>query len=265
MHDHLPPPLARAAGICLKTTSLPLVGALLLFLALNPSAMGAQTVADLPVPQGYQRLTFPEESYSRYLQQLPLKPDKTIARYDGKPVPTGLYRVLAVVDRPLLFRSDLEQCADLCMRFWADFHRDRGRTDTLFLYDYNGRKKYFRDSGRSFQDFLKWHMAYSNSFSLKQGANAMDARLLRPGDMFVQNTDGGIGHVSLVVDAAANSQGQRVYLIGFGFIPAQEFHIEQAGSSHGVQGWFTLEGYQRYLAGFPFGRYGRPVMRRFEP
>ena len=82
--------------------------------------------------------------------------------------------------------------------------------------------------------------------------------------MFVQNKDGGIGHVSLVVDTAKNSIGKQIYLIGYGFIPAQEFHIEKAKKGYGIGGWFTKKGYEKYLSEFPFSPYGKPVIRRFE-
>ena len=107
-------------------------------------------------------------------------------------------------------------------------------------------------------------MAYSNSYSIKKGANKVKAGALKPGDMFVQNKDGGIGHVSLVVDSAKNKNGEQIYLIGYGFIPAQEFHIEKAKRGYGIDGWFTKKGYKKYLSEFPFSPYGKPVMRRFE-
>ena len=107
-------------------------------------------------------------------------------------------------------------------------------------------------------------MAYSNSYSIKKGANKVEAGDLKPGDMFVQNKDGGIGHVSLVVDCAKNINGKQIYLIGYGFIPAQEFHIEKAQTGYGIGGWFTKKGYEKYLSEFPFSSYGKPVIRSFE-
>ena len=88
---------------------------------------------------------------------------------------------------------------------------------------------------------------------------------LQPGDMFVQNQTGGIGHVSLIVDACQNQEGKRLFLIGYSFMPAQEFHIEKAKRKHGKDGWFTVEGYKKYLKQLPFSRYGAPVFRRFAP
>jgi len=103
---------------------------------------------------------------------------------------------------------------------------------------------------------------YNNDTSLSFSAGEIGA--LKPGDMFVQNKDGGIGHVSLVVDCAKNINGEQIYLIGYGFIPAQEFHIEKAQTGYGIDGWFTKKGYEKYLSEYPFSPYGKPVIRSFE-
>lgn len=225
---------------------------------------GYDTIEKIPVPNGYERIRYDKKSYSHYLQSLPLKESRKIYKWNGKKVFGVLYNIYAVVDKPLLFKSDLEQCADFCMRFWADFHKNQNKLDKLYLYDYSGKKKYYKRSNKKYKSFLRWHMAYSNSFSIKNGANQVQTKALKPGDMFVQNKDGGIGHVSLVVDSAKNKNGKQIYLIGYGFIPAQEFHIEKAQTGYGLGSWFTKKGYEKYLSEFPFSPYGKPVIRSFE-
>ncbi|TFG60977.1 MAG: hypothetical protein E4H36_11175, partial [Spirochaetales bacterium] len=100
-----------------------------------------------------------------------------------------------------------------------------------------------------------------NSFSLLKGCTPVKTGEERPGDMFVQNETGGIGHVSMIVDACENGAGQELFLVGFSYMPAQEFHIEKAGDEYGTGGWFTLEGYRKFLG--DFYDYGSPRMRRF--
>ena len=162
---------------------------------------------------------------------------------------------------PLLFvNQDLEQCADYCMRFWAEYHRANSLLDRLYLFDYNGHRKMFKESGRTYETFLKLRFAYSNSYSLKKGCREVRSDELRPGDMLVQNRTGGIGHASMIVDVCVNNDGEKLYLVGYSYMPAQEFHIERAGGGNGVAGWFTLEGAKNHLRGF-----GPVVYRRFEP
>jgi len=217
----------------------------------------------IPVPKGYQRQAYAVGSYSDWIQNLGLKDQPVIHDYRGRIINSGFYNVWGVVRMPLLFQSDLEQCADFAMRLWAEYHKAMGGLDRLYLFDYGGNKKSFKSSGISYPQFLKLAFAKTNSYSLKQGCKAIAAGEMIPGDMFVQNERGGVGHVSVVLDVCQSKEGKRLYLIGYSFMPAQEFHIERARDNYGIEGWFTREGYVQYLADFL--NFGKPVLRRFEP
>jgi hypothetical protein len=216
----------------------------------------------IPVPNGYLRETYPDASYSHWIQNLQLKAQPIILNYQGQPVESGMYRVWKVIQMPLLFRSDLEQCADFAMRLWAEYHKTTGNLSQLFLFDYNGRKMPFAKSGKSYSQFLRWAFANTNSHSLKNGCKTITPDQIVPGDMFVQNERGGIGHVSVVLDVCVR-QGKKLLLVGYSFMPAQEFHIEKADAQYGVEGWFTYEGYTQYLQNNL--NFGKPAMRRFDP
>jgi hypothetical protein len=220
------------------------------------------TVATLPAPAGYTRLSYPAGSYSDWISHLPLKDTRQVATYSGGTVADDYYNVFAVVDMPLLFKQDLEQCADFSFRFWAEYHKEKGSLDKLYLFDYNGKRRLFKTSGKSFREFLKWTMVHANSHSLKMGTVAVEPDDdVRPGDMIVQNEDGGIGHVSVIMDVCVSDRGERLYLIGFSFMPAQEFHIEKACASCGSGGWYSLDGYFSFLKAYL--DLGNPVVRRF--
>jgi hypothetical protein len=227
------------------------------------SAPDALTLSgSIPVPAGYQRNTYPEGSYSRFVQSLPVKRDNRITAFNGNRITS--FNVFAVLDLPLLFHADLEQCADFAMRLWAEYHKWANTLDKLYLFDYNGKRKSFSGSGKPYLGFLKWSFTNTNSYSLKRGCGpvASEAELV-PGDMLIQNETGGIGHVSVVMDVCEAAGKPRLYLLGFSFMPAQEFHIEKAAVGKGQGGWFTLAGYKAYLAEvLPFGP---PVLRRFGP
>jgi hypothetical protein len=223
----------------------------------------------IPVPAGYTRIHYPTGSFPRWMQSLPLKRTNTITLYNGKtlnPLYNVFYyhfNVFGVVDMPLLFKDDLEQCADFCMRLWAEYHKASGRLDKFYLFDYSGRKKTFDSSGKSFRLFLRCAFANTNSYSLKKGCTEVKEEDLMPGDMFVQNQSGGIGHASMIVDMCESKTGDRMFLLGYGFMPAQEFHIEKAGDDYGKNGWFTLKGCRQFL--MDSFDYGDPVLRRFKP
>jgi len=228
----------------------------------NETELTAGMVNQIPAPASCVRLTYSEGSFMSWLGSLGLKKNGSIRIFDGSTVRSGAYHVWAVVDMPLLFQDDLEQCADYCMRFWAEYNKASfGEQGEFFLYDYNGRKKYFRNSGLSFVKFLRNSMSCSNSFSILKGGIPVSDADARPGDMFVQNETGGIGHVSMIMDACREESGRIYFLVGFSFMPAQEFHIEKAPPEYGRDGWFDLEGYRNYLAAFY--NYGTPHLRRF--
>jgi hypothetical protein len=220
-------------------------------------------VQDIPEPEEYRRITAENGSFGEFLKSLPLKNIPSIKCYNGSLIDLSVYSVFYCVDIPLLFRKDIEQCADWGMRLWAEYHRSAKKLDSFYLLNYSGSKEYFRSSGKTFSRFLEKAFISSNSFSLKNGCLAIIDEKLMPGDMFVQNENGGIGHVSMVIDSCEDRKGRRLYLIGFSFMPAQEFHIEKGEGEYGVDGWFSRDGYIRYLE--KYYPYGKPVIRRFEP
>jgi len=238
---------------------------LALLLALISTPVYAKGVSELPAPAGFKRIDNPSGSYAAYLRSLPIKSDKRIALWTGDYLPSDTHQSLAVLDIPLLFNENLEQCADFSMRLWSDYLNHSNQLDQLALYDFYGNKKPFSKSGRSFRSYLRWHMAYSNSFSIKLGAKTVPLLSeLQVGDMFVQNPgDEGIGHVSVVLDQAKNEFGHKLYLVGYSFMPAQQFHIEKASEQHGIDGWFTADGYRQF-AEEQFGLFGKPTVMRFE-
>jgi hypothetical protein len=234
----------------------------LFFTAFTAFAEGQTIATAIQAPDGYTREKYSAGTYSNWVQSLPLKECTVIIDYAEKRLdPYSFYNIFAVVDMPLLFHSDLEQCADYCMRFWAEYHKEMNKLDSLYLFDYSGNKKRFAGSEKTYIEFLRQAFAYANSYSLKKGCKEVEIEELMPGDMIVQNKSGCIGHVSLILDVCESGQGKKLYLIGYSFMPAQEFHIEKADEVRGVEGWFTIEGYFEYLSEvLPFGE---PILRRF--
>lgn len=235
---------------------------IILALPILAFAQEQRLVNDIPVPAGYKAVVYPADGYSNWLTRRPLKNSLEILDHAGREIPYGSYSVYAVLDLPLLFTGDLEQCADYAMRLWAEYHKDTNRLNKLYLFDYNGRRQNYRASNLSYRNFLRRAFANSNSYSLKKGCIVVDTSALMPGDMVVQNERGGVGHVSVLMNVCRNTAGQKLYLLGFSYMPAQEFHIEKALEGYGTDGWFTLEGYFKYLKDHM--DLGTPVLRRFK-
>jgi hypothetical protein len=220
----------------------------------------SQKIIDIKPPVSFKTETFPARSYSSFIQNLPVADSSVIRDYQRQIINSSFYNVLAVVDIPLLFNDDLEQCADFAMRLRAEYFKTYNNLDSLCLFDYNGNKLFYKKSGLTYQNFLRKIFANANSYSLKKGCNTITKEELRPGDLIVQNVNGGIGHVSVIVNSCTSGTGQRMFLIGYSFMPAQQFHIEHS-ESYGKNGWFTIDSYIRYLKSNL--DYGEPVLRRF--
>lgn len=218
-------------------------------------------VSDIPVPPDAQRVMYPAGTYARWLQDHPILSRKTIKTFSGATIPPAYYKVVAVFDRPLLFAQDLEQCADFAMRLWADYHKESDRLSSLYLFTYAGERRPFGTYDGSYTGFLKHAFATSNSFSLKQGCRIVESPEVEVGDLLVQNRDGGIGHVTVLIDECITADSTRLFLAGFSFMPAQEFHIESARGIYGTGDWFTLDGLSEFLT--EFLDVGEPVFRRW--
>lgn len=218
----------------------------------------------IPVPKGYKRIKTYKNSFAEWLRYLPVKSaGSAVLTYSGEALSDDYYTIWRVIDLPLYFRSDIEQCADWGYRFWYEYQIEAGFGDNLWMTDYNGNKKTYRQwkEGRknpSLKKFFKWVCNHANSYSQKKGLYEVEENALRPGDLIVQNQTGGIGHVSVIFDICENEKGEKLYLVGYSFMPAQECHIEKADDEPGSGGWFTLAGYYQHSAGF-----GPSVLRSF--
>ena len=85
----------------------------------------ASCIGEIPVPHGYKRVEAPKGSYTEWLRALPLKPrGSKVKLHTGG---NAQYQLLStgVIDLPLL--SNAEQCADMTMRFRAEYFYNRGK------------------------------------------------------------------------------------------------------------------------------------------
>lgn len=226
----------------------------------------------IPTPAGYERIRVYKNSFAEWVRYLPVKSENAdILTYTGNELSgdyvKNFFKIWRIIDFPLYFKQNLEHCADWGYRFWYEYQKEVGFGDDLWLTDYNGKKITYNQwkngkTNPSLKEFFKWTCNYANSYSQKAGLYEVKKEDdLRPGDIIVQNETGGIGHTSIIFDICKNKEGKWLYLVGYSFMPAQECHIEKASDEYGFGGWFTLEGYCKYLEEYlPFGK---PEIRSF--
>lgn len=212
-----------------------------------PQSPGSTLAERFPPPAGFARSALPEDSFGAWLRGLPLRTvGAPVKHFDGRLKP---YRdgAAAVVDIDA-GRRDLQQCADAVMRLRAEYLWARGLADAVSFDFTSGHPARFsawrtglrpRVEGRkvrwlplakadasyaSFRSFLDTVFQYAGTASLvRQLERVSDPLGVSPGQLFIQG--GSPGHAVLVVDAAQDERGRRVFLLAQSYMPAQDVHV----------------------------------------
>ena len=223
----------------------PMLKALFLFCLMHP--VRAESIsAAYPPPEGSIRQ--PSDRYGEWLNSLPLKAkSEPIRTYDGRIV----HHNGRPIDMPLV-RGDLQQCADSAIRLRATWLRESGAPNTSLNFRAtsgdplpwekyrSGWKPYVKNeriawkkTDPSKQTWDGWLRAVFNWAGTRSLVAYETYRVKEPrtGDMLVEG--GSPGHAVVILDIA--KKGDRTwFLLGEGFMPAQDFHIE-----HGPHaGWW---------------------------
>jgi len=234
-------------------------------------------------PMGYRRLPAAPASFASWLRGLPLKPAGTPVRFhDGreKRYQAGAF---AVIDLDV-GAADLQQCADAVMRLRAEFLRAREREEAIafdFTSGMRARWPEWRAGARpvvngadvswmprrtsadrsyaSFRRYLDAVFTYAGTISLRRELiHVADPARIEPGDVFIQA--GSPGHAVIVLDVAQNHGGERVFLLGQSFMPAQDFHVLVNPGADGSP-WYTVQPDRPLVT--PEWRFNWDDLRRF--
>jgi hypothetical protein len=213
-----------------------------------------------PPPAGMRRVSLARDSFGTWLRRLPLRPAGSPVRaFDGSIVANAADPRIAAVSSLDVPPRDLQQCADSILRLHGEWLWSHGRAhearyrftsgDLASFADFaNGerpeiqdRKVRFvvkaprNDSYASFERFLEMVEQYAGTVSLAAYSTKVERADVKPGDFFV--LPGGPGHAVLVLDIAERD-GQRMLLLGQGYMPAEEFHV----LAHDGAAWFSADG-----------------------
>ena len=208
----------------------------------------AETLAQrFPAPEGYARKAVAPHSFGDWLRGLPLKPGKPeVLLFNGNR--KGNQRAHAAVVQMDVGGKDLQQCADAVIRLRAEYLYSQKQWDALVFHFTNGQPAVWLDWSRGmrpvlrgndilwqqraeagsgyavFRAYLETVFVYAGSASLsKELKRVPEPSRIEIGDVFIQG--GFPGHAVLVLDVAENASGQRVFLLGQSYMPAQEFHV----------------------------------------
>lgn len=209
-------------------------------------------------PAGFQRVSVKPRSYAAWLRHLPLlAPGTPVRSFRGRLLLGANHRALVAVADLDVGKRDRQQCMDTIMRLRGEYLFWRGQPDRTAFAWAGGRRfgyKHWRRglrpvkegrrwsfvkkrgpwSGyRSFRSYLGYMFSWTGTIH-QRGERKVKPAALRAGDFFIQA--GSPGHAVIVLDLATNKRGDRVALLGQGFMPAQDLHVLRGSEA----GWFPL-------------------------
>jgi hypothetical protein len=194
-------------------------------------------IIDIPLPEGFTRLN--ADPFGLYLRQLALKKEKTVYLYDGTPK-LNQSAQFAVIDISV-GKKDLQQCADAVMRLRAEWLFGSKKFEQISFID-NDRKPYrFVQpyTRENFDRYLQRVFAFCGSASLsKQLRQVPSFNDIQVGDVIIHG--GFPGHAVLVVDAAQNSAGEKIFLLAQSYMPAQDIHVLVNPNDSKLSPWYRL-------------------------
>ncbi len=212
-------------------------------------------------PPGYERTEARRDSLTTFLRKYPLKKaGKPVLLYNGEE--KGNQSAHMAVFKLPMEKEDLQQCADSVMRVYAEYFWKTGQKERIsfrfvdgFQAEYTKWRSGYRirpgesrsswvpggahdDSYENFKKYLRMVFAYAGTLSMEQESKKIKLSEAATGDIFLYA--GSPGHVVMVVDVCRSSDGKKAFLLGQGFMPAQEFHLLK-NPLHEDDPWYYLE------------------------
>lgn len=227
---------------------------------MDSSGQGDRLVQRVPLPVGFVRIKQEDSSFGSWLRNLPLKKEGSpVMLYDGneKWVQNGHF---AIIDMDV-GKNDLQQCADAVIRLRSEYLYQAGMKDRIsFNFTsgdaaaYSEWQKGFRpvisgnnvswakngnqgDNYPQFKSYLQTVFMYAGTLSLEKELTAKPIENIMPGDVFIEG--GSPGHAVLVLDVAENpDSGERIFIIGQSYMPAQDFHVLVNPDDRNMSPWY---------------------------
>jgi hypothetical protein len=213
----------------------------------NPDKSDESIATRFAPPAGFHRVDAAPGSFGAWLRGLPLLRGRPpVHLFDGS-LKGNQAAHAAVIDIDV-GNKDLQQCADAVIRLRAEWLFSRGAYDRICFHATSGdtmpwplwkRGQRARVKGNhltwadqakpsegheTFRRYLDVVFDYAGTMSLeKELAPVAPPGVTEIGDVFVKG--GSPGHAVIVVDAAEDDHGRRVFLLAQSYMPAQQVHV----------------------------------------
>ncbi len=197
-------------------------------------------------PEGFHREEVETDSFAAFMENYALYKDgKKVKLYD-KTLKQNQDAHVAVLKMKLV-EGDLQQCADSIIRLYAEYFYQNKMYDKMNFHLVNGFACEFskwaegmrvsfsgssttwtqsaaaNDDETVFEKYLRFVFAYASTISLSDESKKIKKAEIQAGDIFVQG--GSPGHAVMVLDVCTDDSGRKAFLLGQGFMPAQQFHV----------------------------------------
>lgn len=226
-------------------------------------------------PEGFTRSS-DVSGFAEFLENYKLYKDgKKVKLYDGSN--KGNQNAHAAVFKMKVVDGDLQQCADSVMRLYAEYFYQTKQYDKMkfhlvngFSVEYSKWRQGMRvsvngdntswvsqaspsDSEQTFEKYLSFVFAYASTLSMEKESKKIKKEQIQAGDIFIYG--GSPGHVVMVLDVCENSSGEKAFLLGQGYMPAQQFHVLK-NPLHEDDPWYYVSelGYPFHTPEYSFGK-----------
>lgn len=213
-------------------------------------------------PLSYTRIELEGNSFGSYLRNFKLKPHGSKVHYYNGEIKSRDVHV-AVLDMDV-GDKDLQQCADSIIRLRADYLYEEDRFEDISFNLTNGFqtpykkwmngyrvkvkgntttwiKKYDNNENdyKVLKSYLEFIYSYAGTLSLSKELKSVDYMSMKVGDVFIRG--GSPGHGIIVMDMAVNDEGERIYMLAQGYMPAQEMHVLLNPRDKEMSPWYKLD------------------------
>ena len=218
---------------------------------------GTTIATRIKTPDGYTRTE--GNAYEEFIRNQALQAHGSpVLLYNGEP--KGNQNAHVAVLSIDVGERDRQQCADAALRLRCEFLFSTQQYDRINYHLTNGDEfpyaKYregYRlkvdgnntslvktadadDSYEAFRKYCDVLFSYAGTISVEKESTAIPKEDMRIGDVFV--IGGSPGHCVIVMDMCENAQGDKLFLLGQSYMPAQQIHILKNPGSDSP--WYSL-------------------------
>jgi Domain of unknown function (4846) len=196
-------------------------------------------IKNIPLPDGFERIKNADNSFAAWLENVPLKKDKTVYKFDGteKYNQTAQFAVLDIS----VGKKDLQQCADAVMRLRAEYLFEQKEFEQIIFRDNESRVYKFTQpyNRENFAKYLDKVFGMCGTASLaKQLKQKSNFSNINAGDVLIRG--GFPGHAVIVMNVAENADGKRIYMLAQSYMPAQDIHVLQNPMNGNLSPWYEV-------------------------